>query len=124
MDGIRCKAGVRFNPRTIEKTEFWRMTEAVQAIAPTNYCVTITSGCDGKHKTESKHYTGWAKDYRIKDIPGVKFDLLKDKWVCSTGREILEIWATRIRKRLGDQYFVAIEWDKIHIHVQYNGGIK
>ena len=122
MDGINCKSDVRFDPRTIGRVEFWRMTEAVQAMAPTNYFVTITSGCDGKHKTDSKHYTGWAKDYRIRDVPGVRISAFGKEFVYLEGREILDRWERRIRKRLGDQYFVSVEYSKIHLHVQYNGG--
>jgi len=122
MEGIQCKSCARFDPRTIGRIEFWRMTEAVQDTAPANYYVTITSGCDGKHKTDSKHYTGWAKDYRIKDVPGVKIAQLGEDYVCLEGKEILNLWEKRIKRRLGDQYFVAIEYEKVHLHVQYNGG--
>ena len=122
MDGIRIKKSVRFDPRTVERAEFWRMTDAVQATAPPNYYVTITSGCDGKHKIDSKHYLGWAKDYRIFDIPKVEFGKTDNCWICTQGEAILLSWVSRIQRRLGNLYFVDLEVGKKHIHIQYNGG--
>lgn len=122
MDGIRIKDDVRFDPRTVGKVEFWKMTEAVQATSPMDYYATITAGCDGKHKAESKHYLGWAKDYRIWDIPGVVIDKISDTWICSKGLELLEAWVRRIQARLGNLYTVLLEVNKVHIHIQYNGG--
>ena len=130
MDGIRVKGGVRFDPRTVGRSEFWRMSEAVQAVAPPDYYATITSGCDGRHKTDSKHYLGWAKDYRVRDFPGVVFikktrvgdSKGKKFWECTEGLNVLLSWVARIQKRLGNLYFVDLEIKKVHIHIQYNGG--
>ena len=121
MEGIRTKEDVRFDPRTISRPEFWLMTDAVQATAPPDYYTTITSGCDGKHKDESKHYKGWAKDFRIRDVPGVVTEDINGYWICSSGIQILEFWVRRIRERLGNLYFVELNIPKLHIHAQYNG---
>ena len=96
------------------------MSNAAQATAPTNYYVTITSGCDGKHDDDSKHYLGWGMDIRVKNVPGVDFFEEDGKWKCIMGKDILLAWVTRIQKRLGDCYFVQLEEEKVHIHMQFN----
>ena len=122
MDGIKVKSSVRFDPRTLGRSEFWVISEAVQATAPTNYYATITSGCDGKHKTDSRHYLGWAKDYRIFDVPGVMLQKVNKVWTCVEGLDTLTTWVARAQKRLGNLYFLDLEVPKKHIHAQYNGG--
>jgi len=98
---IRVKPGVRFHPDT------WvcgmtRILRAVEDLAPARYTITITSGCDGKHREGSKHYKGRALDFRTRDFP------------YSPGT-----WARRIQNRLGDEYFVLVE--PTHMHIQWNG---
>ena len=121
MEGVKIKADVRFDPGTLARSEFWAMSDAAQATSPNNYFITITSGCDGKHDNDSKHYTGWGKDIRVRDFPGVAFKKEKGKWKCSTGKTILLAWVKRIQRRLGNRYFVQLEEKKVHIHMQFNG---
>lgn len=63
--------------------------------------LTITSICDGKHSTQSLHYTGYAFDCRTRTL---------------TEDEKLEI-ADEIRSRLVRDYDVILE--DTHIHVEY-----
>jgi len=120
MEGAKVKDDVRFDPRTIGRPEFWAMSDAAQATSPDNYFITITSGCDGKHMNDSKHYTGWGKDIRVKDFPGVDFGKEEGVWKCTMGETILLAWVKRIQKRLGNRYFVQFEEKKVHIHMQFN----
>lgn len=62
--------------------------------------LTITSARDGKHKTNSLHYTGKAFDLRTKDVPDAV-----------AMREVLQ-------QRLGHDFDVILEPD--HIHVEYD----
>lgn len=60
----------------------------------------ITSGLEGEHKKDSKHYTGEAIDVRT-------WDLVNKQDCC-----------TRIREALGDEYDVVLE--SSHIHIEYD----
>jgi len=99
---IKVKPGVRFHLRTFSSPDVTRIVIAVCMTTPSDYHPMITSGCDGKHSVNSKHYTGKALDFRIKDFPADP-----------------AVWADRIQKRLGDDYFVLL--DKTHVHIQWNG---
>ena len=62
----------------------------------------ITSGRDGKHMKNSKHYTGEAIDLRTRDLTrGKATRLLK-----------------ALRDKLGNKYDVILETD--HIHLEYD----
>jgi hypothetical protein len=101
---IKIKNGVCFHPATFRYPQMMRIPFHAAILAPGGYDVTITSGCDGKHKDGSRHYKGLAIDFRTRDFPeGCK----------------LATWRDRLAKRLGDEYFVLIEPD--HLHVQWNG---
>lgn len=64
----------------------------------------ITSICDGKHSTNSKHYLGYAFDMRTWQLAenGTTEPAAKD-----------------MQDALGSEYYVNIESD--HIHIQFNG---
>lgn len=62
--------------------------------------LTITSLTDGKHRKNSKHYSGDAFDVRI--------------WSFDNAKEI----ATKMQNLLGEDYDVVLE--KTHIHVEYD----
>jgi hypothetical protein len=64
-----------------------------------NYEITITSGNDGIHMKNSKHYENLAIDIRIKDMNYPLGNCLN------------------IRKTLGKDYDVILEND--HIHIEY-----
>jgi len=101
---IRIKPGVMIHESSFLLPEVTRMVWVAQLVAPLDYEVTITSGCDGIHKHTSKHYLGLAFDIRTRDFPGDP-----------------RVWADRIWKTLGSLYFVGYEKEKVHIHMQYNG---
>src|SRR5689334_8528655 len=67
-----------------------------------NYDFTITSVCDGVHKTDSLHYVGAAADLRI--------------W--SIGHTDVDILVRDLRRALGSNFDVVLEVD--HIHVEYD----
>lgn len=67
-----------------------------------NYTVTVTSGYDGTHSAQSKHYQGLAEDYRTRDIP----------------RQELYGMVADVRAILGRDYDVVIESD--HLHIEYD----
>ena len=66
------------------------------------YQLTVTSGIDGDHMQQSKHYEGLAEDYRTRDV--TPSDL---------SRMIAEA-----RSILGSGYQVLNEVD--HLHVEYD----
>ena len=101
---VKIKPGVCFHHMTFLLPEVLRIIYIVQKVAPMNYEITITSGCEGDHIVNSSHYKGKAFDFRIRDFP-------KDKH--------LTVWKDRIQSALGSCYFVLLEDD--HLHVQYNG---
>lgn len=79
--------------------------KAFKAIVGNNYTPTITSGNDGKHKRNSKHYKNLALDWRTRDI------------TTEQAHKVTDI----IKKELGDKYFVDFEYPdgpNQHIHIQ------
>jgi len=102
--GINIKSGVKFHPDTFNYPEMMRIVKQAQVLAPAGYEITITSACDGNHKSTSKHYKGKAFDFRTRDFPQ---------------NASIQTWARRLQNRLGDEYFVLIE--KTHLHIQWNG---
>lgn len=64
----------------------------------------VTSICDGKHSKNSKHYLGYACDIRT--------------WQLTENGTIQEA-AKDIQNALGEEYYIAVESD--HIHIQFNG---
>ena len=100
---IRTKAGVVYHPDTWKIPEMWVIPFVVKMTAPPNYTPTITSGVEGRHSSNSKHYIGKALDFRIRDFPALG----------------LNRWVNEIKKKLGKDYFVLLE--KNHIHIHWNG---
>lgn len=68
---------------------------------PMGYTMTITSGRDGVHSKNSKHYTGDAIDIRTRDMSDVK-----------------KVYAM-LKENVDDKLFdVVLESD--HIHIEYD----
>jgi uncharacterized protein YcbK (DUF882 family) len=61
--------------------------------------VVITSGTDGIHSPKSRHYLGFALDFRTRNVPLAQRDEL----------------AKQIKKALGQDFFVLLESDHLHI---------
>jgi len=101
---IHIKPDVFFHHDMFRSPDMCRLIWQAQLLAPDGYDVMITSGADGTHKENSKHYKGRAVDFRINNFP--------------TGASV-KTWANRLQKRLGDEFFVLIESN--HLHVQFNG---
>lgn len=84
----------------------WRMFFASLLLEPLFLTygaeLVITSGRDGTHKQDSKHYEGLALDYRTRDLHGMETEL--------AGR------ALALLSPLG--YDVVLEKD--HLHVEYD----
>lgn len=66
------------------------------------YSLTVTSGIDGSHSRQSKHYAGLAEDYRTRDVDPVNLVLM----------------VAEVRSLLGGAYDVVLESD--HLHVEYD----
>lgn len=66
--------------------------------------LTITSGTDGVHKPQSRHYNGEALDFRVRNLKhGVAGQVI-----------------TSLTRRLGQHYQVIYETHPPHIHVEYD----
>ena len=100
---VKIKPGVQFHHISFMYPQIMQMVYIAQKMAPDGYEITVTSGCDGKHKVNSSHYKGKAIDIRTRDFP-------KDK--------SLTVWRDRIERALGSCYFVLLEID--HLHLQWN----
>jgi len=98
---INVKPNVVFHPETWKNPAMWQIIQAVVETSPSGYTPTITSGVEGRHSVNpwSKHYTGEAIDFRIRDFTGSP-----------------QLWAEAIEKKLGDEYFVLLELTHLHIH--------
>jgi len=103
---MRLKKGVR---------TFIGWSEGILKVLPTiqtacdNYGVefVVTSGVEGRHKQDSKHYEGNALDMRSREFNGG-----------SMGEECRS-FCEYLQAVLGGDYFVLQEGH--HIHIQYNG---
>jgi len=65
---------------------------------------TLTSGNDGKHRTNSLHYQGHAIDLRTRDITETRALFFRD----------------RLKESLGENYDVVLEFDPPHLHIEYD----
>jgi len=65
--------------------------------------VTVTSGREGRHSWGSKHYSDDALDFRVR------------YWKKAEAQQV----ATELQKAIGKDFDVVLEWDKVHIHVEY-----
>ena len=85
---------------------------AVLAIAPAvfgahGHDAVVTSGCEGKHKISSGHYTGRALDIRLNNIPSVEHTTLRDE----------------CKAALGDDFDVILEnsgTTLVHLHIEFD----
>lgn len=107
---LNIKENVILHPVTFHLAEMWDIIKAVYVEAGTpsyrGYRPTITSGCEGRHsiKPWSKHYTGHAFDFRIRDYP-----------------DDVRRWMEDIWDRLGPDYIVLLRPTRkpTHIHVHW-----
>lgn len=106
-DGVSlCKGSHHLRPETLDA--MLKVSALYEQEGIKGSRAVVTSIMDGKHKTNSKHYIGWAFDCRTwnKDISGQMSD--EDK----------EALAQKIREKLGRNYDVVVE--PTHIHVEYD----
>lgn len=104
MTFLHIKTGVLVSKQVVIAAA---VVNAANALA-LNVDVWVTSGRDGKHLPESKHYTDQALDFRTKQI-------LRD-----SDKQAL---AAMVRKRLGIEYDVILEnvgEPNEHMHVEYD----
>lgn len=90
------------------KWEVQRIRQVVERVwARYGLTATITSGMDGTHRMNSKHYDGLAEDYRTKDIP----------------QNYKHLMFAEVRALLGTEYQVIFESAgnaNEHLHVEYD----
>lgn len=72
------------------------------------YAITITGGQEYRHSVFSRHHTGFAVDLRTRDLPGG-----------SKGPTAMQI-KKMVQGHLGQNYFVKMEPD--HLHVEFQPG--
>jgi hypothetical protein len=68
---------------------------------------TVTSGLDGSHMQNSKHYEGLAEDFRTKDVP----------------QPLKGVMVAEVKARLGTNYWIDLEYegaDNEHLHVEFD----
>lgn len=86
-----------------------RILDVVSEVWKQNgFRATVTSGEDGSHMAQSKHYTGDAIDFRTKDV---------------LNRNTLSAMVNLVRLRLGSDYDVLLEslnQPNEHLHVEYD----
>ena len=96
---IYFKEGVQLTiTKAVQEILFWAET----VWARHGKTCTVTSGTDGEHGKQSKHYTGYALDLRIRDLQV----------------ELLQPIVQGLQKGLGQDYDVVLERD--HVHVEYD----
>lgn len=93
------KPGVKLHPTTVWAVAMPIIREVYQDFG---YVAVITSGIDGKHSTNSLHYSGMAFDFRTRDVKPV---------------DLPHLFAT-LGQSLGDNFDVVLEKD--HIHIEYD----
>jgi hypothetical protein len=67
----------------------------------------MTSGLDGEHREDSLHYSGFATDWRTKNLP----------------LTLKKTMVNEVRSRLGSNYDVLLEFlgsDNEHMHIEYD----
>jgi len=103
---INIKKGVVWHHMTWYRWQMWDIIHAAVTAAnfvTHGYVPTVTSGVEGRHSVNSKHYTGWALDFRIRDL----------------GQPELDNWVKKMKTILGPKYLVLLE--ATHVHIQYRG---
>lgn len=109
---VHCKAGVRFAQITPDLVAMLRALVRVadHPTVPTDGLV-ITSGSDGQHAAQSKHYTGQAVDVRSKTFAG------PDK----------PSFQAVLQQELGARFTVLLEHEgrpNEHWHIQVRKGLS
>lgn len=100
--GINVKDDVELSGLTDDITATYsHISDSWDAHAP-NVTPTITSGLEGKHGTNSLHYSGNAIDLRTRNLTEDQIDDI----------------ASDLQSRLGNDYDVVIEPD--HMHVEFD----
>ena len=99
---IRLKRGVKV--QGLQPEMLLALMVAQAAFLEKAIQLVITSALDGQHSARSKHKLGYAVDLRTRDMP--------------PGDMALNL-AGKIKSALGNEYFVLLESD--HIHIQFNG---
>ena len=82
------------------KSKFNDIEKVCKECNGVDYEVTVTSGKDGVHSKNSKHYSGGAIDIRSKDM------------------KLPEYTTLRLKRKLGKDYDIVYEKD--HIHIEYD----
>ena len=105
MINVNIKSNVVLHHETFRRPEMFTLVIVARMTCPAEYTPTITSGAEGRHSANpwSKHYTGWALDFRIRDL---------------TEKEVNR-WVFMLTEKLGIKYLVLLE--PTHIHVHYKG---
>ena len=98
---IRLKEGVKLSQLTPHSVLAIMITASIYERLGADEFV-VTSGSDGKHKHNSKHYVGDAFDCRIWTLP----------------KDHREVAAKLIQDALGDDFDVLFK--PTHIHVEYD----
>lgn len=83
---IRLKEGVSLWRLTPQGALLAVVVDQVYAANGITACV-ITSGDDGKHKVNSKHYVGRALDFRTRDFTVAKADKIRAEAQAALGRD-------------------------------------
>ena len=99
---IRLKRGVRV--QGLQPEMLLALFVAESAFAAKAIQLVVTSALEGHHSARSKHKLGYAVDLRTRDMP--------------PGDTALNL-AGQIKSALGNEYYVLLESD--HIHIQFNG---
>ena len=95
------KRGVDFSEMSKHITERLSDIDRVHQLVVGRKAV-ITSGRDGKHKTNSLHYAGKAIDIRTRDLK----------------KSLVQKLARALRSKLGGKFDVVVETD--HIHIEFD----
>jgi len=75
----------------------------------------ITSGTDGEHGLASMHYYGYALDFRtINQVTGAPY---------LPSAQMAHV-VSAIAEKLGEQYYVCLESNHLHIHFLYAEAVK
>lgn len=88
-----------------------RIVQAAHETAPAmvDDTVWVTSANDGKHMTNSRHFSNKAFDIRIRNIKG------------SRVQQEAKAWAARIKTILGADYDIVVESDHLHVELDPKG---
>ena len=100
--GIDIKSGVDLTDMSTAIIDIFDDIATVWQEHAPGITPTITAGRDGKHRTDSKHYTGEAIDLRTRDLTQSQIRAIRDA----------------LSAAIGSSYDVVIE--PTHLHVEYD----